>query len=429
MEQIMAWPTRWSQGSLITFRFFFVYFVLYIIPFPLNLLPGVSYLFQPLTDLSINLFELLAKNIVSVDYQRPSTPNGSGDTTIHYMQLLVFVTFAFLATAVWSVVDRKTTNYEKLMQALLALIRYYVAFTMINYGLIKVFKTQFPFPTTDRLSQSYGDSSPMGLLWTFMGYSTAYNIFAGLGEVVGGLLLLFRRTRLMGALIIIAVMSNVVMLNFAYDVPAKLFSMHLLFMATLIIVPDLKRLSDFFLFNRFVEPDVNQVFYRNAKNKWYYAIVKSIIVILFLVPGVSYALRTNSEIDEFHEAANRSSLLGQFAVETFTLNGILVPLDTLQTRRWKKISVNPKTVDIQYMDGGSGPWFLNKSLDGSKVIIHSLDLWSTGSFSAALNGEYLALKGKLEQDSVKITLRKTGENNILLVSRGFHWINEYPDNR
>jgi len=106
-----------------------------------------------------------------------------------------------------------------------------------------------------------------------------------------------------------------------------------------------------------------------------------------------------------------------------------VPPGTLNTRRWKKISVNPRNVDIQYMDGGSGPWYLNKNADGSKIIIHSLDLWSTGSFAAHLNGESLTLEGKLEQDSVKITLRKVGENNFLLVSRGFHWVNEYPYNR
>ena len=208
---------------------------------------------------------------------------------------------------------------------------------MINYGLIKVFKTQFPFPSMDRLSQSYGESSPMGLLWTFMGYSTAYNIFTGLGEVVGGSLLLFKRTRLIGALIVIAVMSNVVVLNFAYDVPAKLFSIHLLLMATFIIVPDIRRLLDFFLFNRFVEPEVSQVFYRHAKNKLYYIVAKSLIVVLFLWPGVTYALRTNNVYHEFYEAEKRWSLVGQYEVESFTLNGGTVPPGMLDTRRWKKI--------------------------------------------------------------------------------------------
>ena len=127
MEQTMLLTAGWSRGTLITFRFFFVYFVLYIIPFPLNLLPGVSVVFQPIVDLSVNFFELLAKTIVSLDYEKPATPNGSGDTTIHYMQLLVFTTFGFLTTVVWSALDRKRNNYEKLLQWLLILMRYYLA--------------------------------------------------------------------------------------------------------------------------------------------------------------------------------------------------------------------------------------------------------------------------------------------------------------
>lgn len=52
--------------------------------------------------------------------------------------------------------------------------------------------TQFPTPTADKLMQPYGESSPMGILWTFMGSSTAYTIFAGTaGEVLAAIPLLF----------------------------------------------------------------------------------------------------------------------------------------------------------------------------------------------------------------------------------------------
>jgi hypothetical protein len=40
---------------------------------------------------------------------------------------------------------------------------------MLVYGFIKVFPTQFHLPGPGRLVQPYGDSSPMALLWTFMG--------------------------------------------------------------------------------------------------------------------------------------------------------------------------------------------------------------------------------------------------------------------
>lgn len=57
----------------------------------------------------------------------------------------------------------------------------------------------------------------MGLLWNFIGASAAYTIFTGVAEVLGGLLLVARRTALLGALVCIGVMSNVVLLNFSYD--------------------------------------------------------------------------------------------------------------------------------------------------------------------------------------------------------------------
>ena len=68
----------------------------------------------------------------------------------------------------------------------------------------------------------------MGLLWTFMGASAPYQMLAGLAEVTCGMLLFWRRSRLLGALLAIGVMGNVVALNYCYDVPVKLFSTELL---------------------------------------------------------------------------------------------------------------------------------------------------------------------------------------------------------
>ena len=107
----------------------------------------------------------------------------------------------------------------------------------------------------------------MGLLWTFMGYSGVYSVFAGLGEVIGGVLLFFRRTRLLGALVVAMVMSHVVVLNFAYDVPVKVFSTHLLLIAVLIMTPDRKRLLNFFILNKVVRSCTRQTLVQFATRK------------------------------------------------------------------------------------------------------------------------------------------------------------------
>ena len=158
-------------------------------------------------------------------------PNGSGDTTYAYVQLACEVGLAVAAAAVWTALDRRRPSYPRLGEWLLVACRYFLAVVMLGYGFAKVFTGQFPAPSLETLMRPYGDSSPMRLVWTFMGYSRPYGVFTGLAEVVGGLLLLSRRTTTLGALVIIGVMVNVAMLNFCFDVPVKIFSTQLLLIA------------------------------------------------------------------------------------------------------------------------------------------------------------------------------------------------------
>ncbi len=121
------------------------------------------------------------------------------------------------------------------------LVRYTLAFTLFGYGFAKIFPLQFPPPRLFRLIQPYGDFSPMGVLWNFMGASVPYQIFSGAAEALGGFLLLFRPTTTLGALVSFAVMANVVALNFCYDVPVKLYSCNLLLMAVFLAAGDAPR--------------------------------------------------------------------------------------------------------------------------------------------------------------------------------------------
>ena len=40
--------------------------------------------------------------------------------------------------------------------------------------------------------------------------------------------------------------------------------------------------------------------------------------------------------------------------------------------------------------------------------------------------EHLTIQGTLYKDMLEVRLRKVDESRFVLVSRGFHWINEYP---
>jgi len=157
--------------------------------------------------------------------------------------------------------------------------RYYVGLYMIIYGVIKILGEQFRFPSLEQLGQTYGDSSPMGLLWTFMGYSKVYTFFSGVCEFIGGFLLLFRRTTALGSLISIGVMINVVMMNFCYDIPVKLFSTHLVLISIVILSPDIKRICDFFILHKVSSLTIPKLELTKKWMKIVRVIIKSCIVI------------------------------------------------------------------------------------------------------------------------------------------------------
>lgn len=82
----------------------------------------------------------------------------------------------------------------------------------------------------------------MGLAWSFVGYSKGFSAFTGWGELVGGVLLFFRRTTALGAVILVPVLLNVVAINYFFDVPVKLFSSALLLMTLFLLAPDAPRI-------------------------------------------------------------------------------------------------------------------------------------------------------------------------------------------
>ncbi len=98
-----------------------------------------------------------------------NTRAGSKDTTYVYVQVLCCFVIATVATVVWSLLDRKRANYEWLHNWFRVYLRLLVATTMLVYGAVKIFPWQFPPLSLSKLLETYGDSSPMGLLWTFMG--------------------------------------------------------------------------------------------------------------------------------------------------------------------------------------------------------------------------------------------------------------------
>src|ERR1700721_2964258 len=119
-----------------------------------------------------------------------------------------FLVVAAAAAAVWSVVDRKRENYATLYKWFRVFLRFALASELLAYGMAKVIPLQMPFPYLPKLVEPFGNFSPMGVLWASIGASPAYEIFAGCAETLAGVLLIFPRTTMLGALVCVADMTQ-----------------------------------------------------------------------------------------------------------------------------------------------------------------------------------------------------------------------------
>src|SRR5262249_770946 len=147
-------------------------------------------------------------------------------------------------------------NYVVLHKWFHLFLRFALGSEMVLYGMDKLVPMQMPFPQLTRLVEPYGNFSPMGVLWYSIGASPAYEMFVGGAEMVGGILLFFPRTAMLGALVCLADVIEVFALNMTYDVPVKLFSFHLILMSLVLLAPELRRIAGFFFTDREVPAPV-----------------------------------------------------------------------------------------------------------------------------------------------------------------------------
>lgn len=419
----------WALGRRILFRFAFAYFVLYSLPFPVGVIPGTEKAAEAYESAWKVVVPWVGKHVLRLESDITIFTNGSGDTTYDYVRQLCMVVIAAFCAGVWVLVDRRRTNHPRLHGLLRVYLRYVLAFIMLGYGMNKVIKLQFPAPSPERLLQTYGDSSPMGLLWTFMGFSTGYTFFAGFMEVLGGVLLFLRRTTTLGALVLVGVMTNVVILNFCYDTPVKLYSSNLLLMALFLLLPDLGRLANVLVLNRAAKPVTLRGPRRWRALRWGEVVTKLAVVGYMLYINIAGVVQSAKL---YGPNAPKHALCGLYEVETFTRDDeVLAPLIT-ETSRWRRLAVTPYMISIRMMDDSRSRYGVKFDDANQKLTLNSFFDASAAPQELRYtrpDEEHLSVEGALEGRTIRAVLRKVPESSFFLMNRGFHWINEYPLNR
>src|SRR3954467_1947427 len=96
-------------------------------------------------------------------------------------------------------------------------LRYLVAVLVLTYGFAKLNGSQFTILDSE-LDKPMGHVSGFWLTWYYFGYSAIYGNFLASVQIIGALLLTFRRTTFLGACVLAPVLSNILLIDIFYGV-------------------------------------------------------------------------------------------------------------------------------------------------------------------------------------------------------------------
>jgi hypothetical protein len=419
---------RWNLALRIAFRFWMVYLGLYClateiipglftaaggsgasIPDPATLWPLRPVIFWTAT----HIFHVNAP--LSVYWGGNS---GSADCMFGWVTAFCLLMIATAATVVWSLLDRSRENYAELHKWFRLFVRFALAGRMIAYGFAKVIPLQMPYPSLTRLLQPFGTLSPYGVLLNSIGSAPAYEIFTGCAMVAGGLLLIVPRTATFGALISLADMIQVFMLAMTYDVPAKLLAFHLILLSCFLLAPDVPRLV------RLALSTGAQLFRGVRANR--IALAAQIIFGLWLV-GL-YCHQCWGIWNTRGGGRPLPALYGIWEVRQMSIDEQPRPPLLTDSTRWRRAIFDyTDRMVVQSTAESFVPYGASVNLpDRTLALTKNDDKNWTASFTFQRPaGDQLILDGRMDNHQVHMELQLTDRNSFLLVSRGFHWIQEF----
>jgi len=425
--------TPWSLTQKIAFRASFLFFIQYILLGSNEIVPETNPIYSFYIQPFYKMIPWIGQHILHLSYPITTFPDGgSSDTTFDYVLLLFSVVATVVGVGIWTFADRRRPHYRRLYYWFTLILRYYCAYTMFVFGLSKVYKLQFPFPSPGSLIEPLGAYSPMHLVWSFFGYSDPYTRITGCAEILSGILLMYRRTTRLGVLCFLVVMFNVTAVNFFYDVCLKTTSAVLVMMGLFMLAPELKKLIRFFVLNKPVAS--SDEWTPGFQKRWI-----NIFLILFKF-ALTIAILVNAnrviadQVRSFADDRPVSGLHGVYNVQSFVRNkDTLAPLLT-DTIRWRRLVFNDHRpyafyASIRQMNDSAKGFSVRQDTLTRKVAFYrSSDTATKYYFDYSFIGkDSLYLKGVWKGDSLSIVLKRF--DNFLLVHRGFHWINEVPYQR
>lgn len=378
-----------------SFLLLFISLFIITVPFDYSILPNIGALFS-------SFFSSIAQ---WVGVEILGLPDSSlflllSDSTGLYVHVLVLFIASIVFSFVWGLRGSKEYSF---LSIVLRISAYFLALQLLDYGFNKIFKLQFYSPEPNLLFTNLGQLSKDILYWSSMGTSYVYSVFMGGIEVIVAVLLLFRKTRFIASLAAFAVLLNVVAINFGFDISVKIYSLFLLFLSVVLLWIQRGRLADM-LGNTLAKP-INYSFPLPSlfKKIWLLPMLKSILVLLFLVEAIYPNVKSNNFNDDNYVY---SKIQGAYLLDS-----------------------NPSFTHLFIHRRG---YFILQNQDGS-MSSHRMKLDEINQEITMIMGDYsflvkykeeeskLRFTGKLLHHSLDLLAKPIDLSELPIKDDGFHW--------
>jgi len=426
----------WNLPERVAFRFAFCYLALFCLGM-VDILRLFIAIFGFHAEPS-GILDFLWRRLVpwvAVHLMRLPSPglDGDSDSVFAYVLTACQLFLAAGAALIWSLLDRRRIEYRVLLGWLRRTVSLLLACVLFSYGTDKVFPLQFGPVSLVRLSRRVGDLDLFNLLWMFMAGSTAYTIFSGALEILAGLVLLIPRFETLGALLSMGVMTNVLVLNMAYDVPVKLLAFHLLLCAIFLAVCNGRRIAGVLLSDRAIEARAQVPLSNRAWVNRTASIVQPTAGLAMLTLLTLVMFRTYH--DRQRKAAP-SPLYGIWAVDELRLTGnppgpLLTPKLAAQMKvrpgedRWQQLIVDSSQDSALRLGNGALDQITVKvdATGKSASLTDSADAAWKCDLRIDRPGEgLLNLGGQINGVEASVRLHRMPTEKLRLLTSHFHWV-------
>lgn len=369
----------------------------------------------------------------------------------NYFGWLITLIVCVVAGTAWTLIEKQVSKNRNVLEGkqddsrlynlFFILVRYQIALRMSWFAIAKVFPVQMPFPTLSQLNTNLGDFTAGKLYWLTTGVSPFFEVFAGLFELTATVLILFRRTTTLGALMMIAILLPIWFVNIGYDAGVELASLHLLLLSLLLLAKNADKFWTLLIRHQqaaltYIKPPV---FSQKWKQQVLIALKVAFIFVFLIYRGYHYErLYAAGKTFKLPLDNGVESFTGLYKVSNFSINGRAISYAPDDTIRWQnvvfekfntisikvdkpfKLNTQNKIRTTEYY-GNIGRLFYGYEADTVKKILTLKNRADTADkivfyYQIPSPGKFV-LRGLKGRDSINVELDKVNRNYPLALTR------------